>query len=118
MSDRVIVTISNGIAEVRFNRPDKRNALDREQFTAIAEAGLTRSGSGTGGSALWMAAPEGVDTADLAARLRAEGVLIEAGRAFFAAEDAPRHYYRLAYSSIPEARIPEGIARIARAIGA
>jgi len=39
MSDRVIVTIENGIAEVRFNRPDKRNALDREQFAAIAAAG-------------------------------------------------------------------------------
>lgn len=39
MSDRVIVTINDGIAEVRFNRPDKRNALDREQFAAIAEAG-------------------------------------------------------------------------------
>jgi len=39
MSDRVIVTISDGIAEVRFNRPDKRNALDSEQFVAIAEAG-------------------------------------------------------------------------------
>jgi enoyl-CoA hydratase/carnithine racemase len=39
MSDRVIVSINDGIAEVRFNRPDKRNALDREQFAAIAEAG-------------------------------------------------------------------------------
>lgn len=39
MSDRVIVTIADGIADVRFNRPDKRNALDREQFAAIAEAG-------------------------------------------------------------------------------
>jgi enoyl-CoA hydratase/carnithine racemase len=39
MSDRVIVSISDGVAEVRFNRPDKRNALDREQFSAIAEAG-------------------------------------------------------------------------------
>lgn len=39
MSDRVIVSISDGIAEVRFNRPDKRNALDSEQFDAIAEAG-------------------------------------------------------------------------------
>lgn len=39
MSDRVIVTVTDGIAEVRFNRPDKRNALDREQFAAIAEAG-------------------------------------------------------------------------------
>jgi enoyl-CoA hydratase/carnithine racemase len=39
MSDRVIVTISDGIADVRFNRPDKRNALDGEQFAAIEEAG-------------------------------------------------------------------------------
>ncbi len=40
MSDeRVIVTITDGIADVRFNRPDKRNALDREQFASIAEAG-------------------------------------------------------------------------------
>ena len=39
MSDRVIVSINDGIAEVRFNRADKRNALDREQFAAIAEAG-------------------------------------------------------------------------------
>jgi len=39
MSDRVLVTITDGVAEVRFNRPDKRNALDNEQFIAIAEAG-------------------------------------------------------------------------------
>jgi len=39
MSDRVIVSINDGVAEVRFNRADKRNALDREQFAAIAEAG-------------------------------------------------------------------------------
>ena len=39
MSDRVIVTIADGIADVRFNRPDKRNALDGEQFAAIAAAG-------------------------------------------------------------------------------
>jgi enoyl-CoA hydratase/carnithine racemase len=39
MSDRVIVTIHDGIADVRFNRPDKRNALDGAQFAAIEEAG-------------------------------------------------------------------------------
>jgi enoyl-CoA hydratase/carnithine racemase len=39
MSDRVIVTVSDGIADVRFNRADKRNALDGAQFAAIAEAG-------------------------------------------------------------------------------
>ncbi|MEN9792611.1 MAG: hypothetical protein RL330_689, partial [Actinomycetota bacterium] len=39
MADRVTVTISEGIADVRFNRPDKRNALDGAQFAAIVEAG-------------------------------------------------------------------------------
>ena len=39
MSDRVIINISDGIADVRFNRPDKRNALDGDQFQAIVDAG-------------------------------------------------------------------------------
>jgi enoyl-CoA hydratase/carnithine racemase len=39
MSDRVLISIHDGIADVRFNRPDKRNALDSEQFLAIAAAG-------------------------------------------------------------------------------
>jgi enoyl-CoA hydratase/carnithine racemase len=39
MSDRVTISIADGIADVRFNRPDKRNALDGDQFLAIAEAG-------------------------------------------------------------------------------
>lgn len=38
-SDRVSVTIADGIADVRFTRPDVRNALDIAQFTAIIEAG-------------------------------------------------------------------------------
>jgi len=65
---------------------------------------------------LWMRAPEGVDTETLAKALRAEGVLIEPGRIFFAGREPPRNFYRLAYSSIANARIPEGIARVARAI--
>ncbi|MFN7052612.1 MAG: GntR family transcriptional regulator, partial [Gemmobacter sp.] len=59
----------------------------------------------------------GVDTEVLAARLRGDGVLIEAGRAFFHPDRASRQYYRLAYSSIAPSRIPEGIARIAAALG-
>lgn len=40
MSDRVSVTIDDdGIADVRLNRPDKRNALDGAMFAGIAEAG-------------------------------------------------------------------------------
>jgi enoyl-CoA hydratase/carnithine racemase len=39
MSDRVTINVSNGIADVRLNRPDKRNALDGAMFSALAEAG-------------------------------------------------------------------------------
>lgn len=39
MSDRVTVHIADGIADVRLNRPDKRNALDGEQFAAIERVG-------------------------------------------------------------------------------
>ena len=39
MSDRVLISISNGVADVKFNRADKRNALDGAMFSAIAEAG-------------------------------------------------------------------------------
>ncbi len=39
MSDRVLITIDDGVADVRLNRADKRNALDNAMFLAIAEAG-------------------------------------------------------------------------------
>jgi enoyl-CoA hydratase/carnithine racemase len=39
MSDRVVVTVEAGVADVRLNRPDKLNALDPSMFTGIVEAG-------------------------------------------------------------------------------
>ena len=39
MSDRVLISITDGVADVVFNRADKRNALDNAMFSAIAEAG-------------------------------------------------------------------------------
>jgi len=41
MNDRVSIAISDGVADVRLNRPDKMNALDPAMFTGIAEAGAT-----------------------------------------------------------------------------
>jgi GntR family transcriptional regulator / MocR family aminotransferase len=97
-----------------------RNAFRRRRQVmaeAIAAEGLEVAGQGGfGGSSFWMRAPASVDTEELALQLRGEGVLIEPGRAFFAEMDAPRNYYRLAYSSIAPARIPEGIARIAKVL--
>jgi len=39
MSERVGVTIADGVADVVLTRADKRNALDRAMFRAIIEAG-------------------------------------------------------------------------------
>lgn len=85
---------------------------------AIAKHGLTIAGGGNGGSSFWMRAPKGVDTKKLALALEAKGVLIEPGAAFFPETTPPQEYYRLAYSSIPEARISDGIQLIAAAIRA
>ena len=38
MSDRVIVDVDDGVADVRLNRPAKRNALDSAMFVGIIEA--------------------------------------------------------------------------------
>ena len=39
MSDRVTIEVTDGVADVRLNRPDKMNALDAAMFAAIVEAG-------------------------------------------------------------------------------
>ena len=38
MSDRVTIDISDGIADVRLNRPDKMNAMDGSMFDALVDA--------------------------------------------------------------------------------
>lgn len=39
MSDRVRVTVEGGVADVRLDRPDKLNGLDRAMFAALAALG-------------------------------------------------------------------------------
>ncbi len=39
MTDRVTVSVHEGVADVRLNRPDKLNALDMATFDALAETG-------------------------------------------------------------------------------
>ena len=39
MSDRVLVSIADGVADVRLNRPEKLNALDSAMFRALTDAG-------------------------------------------------------------------------------
>lgn len=99
----------------RLNQAYKRRRTTMEE--AIRQNGLEVAGEGaSGGSSFWMRAPDLVDTDLLAARLRPRGVLIEPGRIFFAPGTAPRNYFRIAYSSIAQTRIPEGIGLIAQAL--
>ncbi len=100
----------------RMKQAFKRRRILMEE--AIRAQGLTVAGQGGfGGSSFWMRAPDGVDTERLATRLQADGVLIEAGRAFFDPDRSRHDHYRLAYSSIAAPRIAEGIGLIAQTIG-
>ena len=94
---------------------ERRNAMD----VAMQKFGLKIAGQGAyGGSSIWMRAPDGIDTDVLAANLRNKGVLIEPGAPFFDGPAPPRQFFRLAYSSIPTARIDAGIGIIAQEIAA
>lgn len=92
---------------------DRRLALDKALVDTNAQV---VNKTVFGGSSVWLAAPQGINTEDLAEKLKPQGVLIEPGASFFAAEQPPGHFFRLAYSSIQADRIPAGIEIIAGAI--
>lgn len=109
--------LSLGHYDVMLRRLSRSFAARRAVMLAAikAEDLIIAGASEDGGSSLWMRTPEGVSATELADALKPEGVLIERGAPFFSAPDAPDSFYRIAYSSIASERIPEGIARIARA---
>ncbi|MEM7179112.1 MAG: PLP-dependent aminotransferase family protein [Pseudomonadota bacterium] len=72
---------------------------------------------GFGGSSFWMTGPAGFDSMEMAERALADGVLIEPGNPFFAERGRGANCFRMGFSSIPAEQIPEGIARLVRAIG-
>ena len=95
MTDRVTYELSDGIAHVRLNRPEKKNALDGPMFAELLEAArraqsdrslraVVLSGEGDcfcsgldfstfGDMASGALAPEGGDVADAAADLSEDG---------------------------------------------
>lgn len=77
-------------------------ALDTANITDIAASRM-------GGSSLWIRAPEGIDSLDLAERLYPKGVLIEPGAPFFADFTKPHREFRLGYSSISVEKIMQGV---------
>jgi len=65
-----------------------------------------------GGSAYWLTGGPGFDSMAAAARALEAGVIIEPGPPFFANPADGRRHMRLGFSSIDEARIGDGIARL------
>ncbi|MEO8250300.1 MAG: PLP-dependent aminotransferase family protein, partial [Burkholderiales bacterium] len=70
----------------------------------------------SGGSALWVTGPPGLDTRRLAMRLYQEGVVIEPGDVFHPATGAPCNRMRIGYSSIALERIEPGVRLMAEVL--
>jgi GntR family transcriptional regulator/MocR family aminotransferase len=66
-----------------------------------------------GGTSYWVRGRQGLDSEELAQHAAEKGVLIEPGRVTFGVNDAPRNFYRLAFSSIEEQKIEPGIRILA-----
>jgi GntR family transcriptional regulator / MocR family aminotransferase len=66
-----------------------------------------------GGTSYWVKGPEGLNSDHLAEKALARGVFIEPGRITYGAENAPRNYFRLGFSSIDEKKIEPGIKLLA-----
>jgi len=62
-----------------------------------------------GGTSFWVKGPARLDSEALGKAAAAKGILIEPGRINFGAVHPPRNYFRLAFSSIGEAKIEPGI---------
>jgi GntR family transcriptional regulator/MocR family aminotransferase len=66
-----------------------------------------------GGTSFWVRGPDTLDAGRLGELALEEGIVIEPGQVLFAREGAPRNYFRLGFSTIPEERIEPGIRLLA-----
>lgn len=69
-----------------------------------------------GGTSFWVKGPAHLDSDALGKVAAAKGILIEPGRIAFGGADAPRNYYRLAFSSIDEKKIEPGVRLLAETV--
>lgn len=96
-----------------------RESLSQKWHTisrAVAHALPQFSVSGTsGGSALWVRGPQGLDAWALQRACASRGVLIEPGHIHFLREPQPVEYFRLGYGAIAHDAIEPGIQALADA---
>jgi 2-aminoadipate transaminase len=103
--------LDRNIAFVKDALRARRDALVEALREQIPEAEFVVPG---GGYFLWLDLAEGTDTTALLAEAKGEGVAFVAGPDFMI--DGGRNSLRLSFASVPPEKIPEGVARIARAL--
>ena len=95
----------------------RRHLQKRREMVQIAldkEPLFEQTAAHFGGTSFWIKGPDWLDSQLLAAKAAEQGVLIEPGDVFFQPDNPPLNYFRIAYSSIDEGKILEGIERLAQ----
>jgi GntR family transcriptional regulator/MocR family aminotransferase len=72
----------------------------------------------TGGSAVWLRLPHGMDGELVRNEAALRGVLVEPGHVHFARQDRPTNYIRLGFAAIATDRIAAGIEALSQALTA
>jgi 2-aminoadipate transaminase len=103
--------LDRNIELVRDALRERRDALVGALREQVPEAEFVVPG---GGYFLWLDLAEGADTTALLAEAKGEGVSFVAGPDFML--EGGESSLRLSFAGVPPDRIPEGIARLARAL--
>lgn len=69
-----------------------------------------------GGTALWVESPEHIAVEHLVAEAAKRGILIEPDTHYYGGGRSPRNHYRMGVTSIPEAKIREGVNQLEKLI--
>jgi GntR family transcriptional regulator / MocR family aminotransferase len=104
------------IRKLNLTYRERRQLLDKALAKHLPQFSITPS---QGGSGAWVKGPEGLNSAWLAERCAARGVLIEPGDIFFRKSSAlTQAHFRLGYSAIHASAIEAGVQELAKAYGA
>jgi DNA-binding transcriptional MocR family regulator len=103
--------LEENIKKVNAALAERRDALVEALREKIPEAEFVVP---EGGYFLWLALDDDVDTPELLARAKEEGVSFVAGPDFMI--EGGEHELRLAFASVPADQVAEGIDRLARAL--
>jgi DNA-binding transcriptional MocR family regulator len=103
--------LDKNIGVVNAALAERRDAVVEQLGIQIPEARFVAPG---GGYFLWLDLDEGTDTREMLAPAKQEGVAFVAGADFMI--EGGENSLRLSFASVPPQDVPEGIARLARAL--